>query len=474
MKKAVFLGLLPFLLVSCGLEEASSSVSSPPVSSESSSSSSSSVSSAPSSSLSSSSSSSVSSSSSSSSDGETEEPVVDYYYHEFVSGDFSELGGLTKDINGLSWEYGPLSYLSFDDGAHIGSGNNPQRDSWTFSASFPGEVSLLSWEIVLRTASGGSASLLMSAGGYQYSSSFSGTVFQGYGEDGLDVLINDISFTLQSNVDKAMYMHSLSFSVEVPSGVELDLREDERELDPIVPGEGGVPPASFVSISAEEYYSGIDFNASEDCLRSSLYSLVSGMESHSYGEATSILPYVDESVDEDGYMYGIWDGDLIPGTATGSWNKEHVWPQSRMGTDVSSSSRGKGSDLHNLRVSCAVMNNRHGNDAYDEEGVPGMWYPNVISDGSPAHRYEGDHRGDAARILFYMALRYPELSLVEGTTLTGYEMGNLDSLLRWNEEDPVDEFEMQRNGRIYEYQGNRNPFVDHPELAETFYGEGRA
>ncbi len=58
----------------------------------------------------------------------------------------------------------------------------------------------------------------------------------------------------------------------------------------------------------------------------------------------------------------------------------------------SSSSRGKGSDLHNLRVSCAVMNNRHGNDAYDEEGVPGMWYPNVISDGSPAHRYEGDHR----------------------------------------------------------------------------------
>lgn len=140
----------------------------------------------------------------------------------------------------------------------------------------------------------------------------------------------------------------------------------------------------------------------------------------------------------------------------------------------SSSSRGKGSDLHNLRVSCAVMNNRHGNDAYDEEGVPGMWYPNVISDGSPAHRYEGDHRGDAARILFYMALRYPELSLVEGTTLTGYEMGNLDSLLRWNEEDPVDEFEMQRNGRIYEHQGNRNPFVDHPELAETFYGEGQA
>ena len=128
MKKAVFLGLLPFLLVSCGLEEASSSVSSPPVSSESSSSSSSPVSSAPSSSLSSSSSSSVSSSSSSSSDGETEEPVVDYYYHEFVSGDFSELGGLTKDINGLSWEYGPLSYLSFDDGAHIGSGNNPQDE----------------------------------------------------------------------------------------------------------------------------------------------------------------------------------------------------------------------------------------------------------------------------------------------------------------------------------------------------------
>ena len=400
--------------------------------------------------------------------------MVDYYYHEFISGDFSKEGGMTKDINGLAWDYGPLSYISFDDGAHIGSGNNPQKDPWTFSAAFPCEVTLISWEIVLRTASGGNAGLLMSAGGYDFSSSFSGTTFRGYGEDGLDVPTNGLSFTLQSHVDKAMYMHSLAFSVEAPSGTELDLREDERELDPIVPGEGGVPPTSFVPVESEKYYSGIDFGAPKEEIRSSLRSLVSDMESHSYGEATSILPYVDESVEEDGYMYGIWDGDLIAGTATGSWNKEHVWPQSRMGTDVTSSSKGKGSDLHNLRVSCAVMNNRHGNDAYDEQGITGMWYPNVDSDGSPAHRYVGDHRGDAARILFYMALRYPELSLVGGASLVGYEMGNLDSLLRWNEEDPVDEFEMRRNGRIYEYQGNRNPFVDLPELAETLYREGEA
>lgn len=39
----------------------------------------------------------------------------------------------------------------------------------------------------------------------------------------------------------------------------------------------------------------------------------------------------------------------------------------------------------------------------------------------------------------------------------------------WHEEDPVDEFEIQRNNRIYEYQGNRNPFIDYADLATILY-----
>ena len=50
-------------------------------------------------------------------------------------------------------------------------------------------------------------------------------------------------------------------------------------------------------------------------------------------------------------------------------------------------------------------------------------------------------------------------------------MSKLSTLLEWNKLNPVDEFEIQRNNRIYEYQGNRNPYIDHSELASVVFGE---
>ena len=69
-----------------------------------------------------------------------------------------------------------------------------------------------------------------------------------------------------------------------------------------------------------------------------------------------------------------------------------------------------------------------------------------------------------------MALRYTFLQLIDETDSTdSVSMGKLSTLLKWNEEDPVDAFETQRNNRIYEYQGNRNPFIDYPQLADHIY-----
>ena len=49
--------------------------------------------------------------------------------------------------------------------------------------------------------------------------------------------------------------------------------------------------------------------------------------------------------------------------------------------------------------------------------------------------------------------------------------GLLSRLLEWNKLDPVDEFELRRTNRVYEYQGNRNPFVDYPyTLADKLFG----
>ena len=48
--------------------------------------------------------------------------------------------------------------------------------------------------------------------------------------------------------------------------------------------------------------------------------------------------------------------------------------------------------------------------------------------------------------------------------------GNLAVLLRWHIEDPVDEWELERNEAIFQYQGNRNRFIDHPEYVELIWG----
>ena len=85
-------------------------------------------------------------------------------------------------------------------------------------------------------------------------------------------------------------------------------------------------------------------------------------------------------------------------------------------------------------------------------------------------------KGDVARMLFYMAVRYSgddgfgdlELSTVSGSAVP--RIGDLDILLAWNAADPVDAFEMRRNDRIHaQWQGNRNPFIDHPEWAAAIW-----
>ena len=90
-------------------------------------------------------------------------------------------------------------------------------------------------------------------------------------------------------------------------------------------------------------------------------------------------------------------------------------------------------------------------------------------------------KGDVARMLFYMAVRYegdngePDLELVDAVNTfdlnepgKGY-MGKLSTLLEWNKEDPVDSFEIHRNNVIYSFQHNRNPFIDHNEYVDEIW-----
>jgi hypothetical protein len=162
-------------------------------------------------------------------------------------------------------------------------------------------------------------------------------------------------------------------------------------------------------------------------------------------------------------------------TGTGKWNREHIYPQSRGGFADGTEDVPDGiniwlpsnaddilaghADAHHIRAEDGPQNSTRSNRDYglDYNGPGGNL---------------GSWKGDVARALFYMAVRYNALSVVNGNppdTTVG-QMGDLASLLQWNTQDRADDFEMNRNNYIYTWQVNRNPFIDYPLLANYVFG----
>ena len=146
---------------------------------------------------------------------------------------------------------------------------------------------------------------------------------------------------------------------------------------------------------------------------------------------------------------------------TGGLNREHVWPDSRGGSSVEN-------DIHMVRPTLNSENGSRGNSFY----VEGKCKPSGGWD--PAMEDFGDetYRGDSARIIFYCAIANTQLTLVDkDDDNTGNKtMGKLSDLLKWNLKYPVLEREMVRNDGAESLQGNRNPFIDHPEYACKIWG----
>lgn len=204
--------------------------------------------------------------------------------------------------------------------------------------------------------------------------------------------------------------------------------------------------------------------------------IMTDFQAVSYNDARTYLAQSDLSLEDDTKIWNIYDGTLVDAVwdQGGTWNREHVWPNSRLGTErVSGTDKNQASDLHNLRAAVPSVNSSRSDRFYtDGSGENG-----VNSDGG---YYPGDeHIGDVARILFYMVTMYDYLELTNDLdalldesdhyTMDGARMGVLDLLLEWHKLDPVDAFERQRNDVIYSVQGNRNPYIDHPEYVHLIW-----
>jgi endonuclease I len=208
-----------------------------------------------------------------------------------------------------------------------------------------------------------------------------------------------------------------------------------------------------------------------------------------YSEVWTALTYTDEDPANSDNIILLYSGRSIAKADNGSgsassnqdfWNREHSWAKSHGFPETSQLGY---TDIHHLRPTDVSMNSDRGNRDFDIGGTANSEAPENRST-TDTWEPRDDVKGDVARMMFYMDVRYdagtestmPDLILVDsvGTSTstlsdgTG-ELGKLCTLFDWHSQDPVDTFETDRNNSIYEYQGNRNPFIDHPEWVDSLY-----
>lgn len=199
-----------------------------------------------------------------------------------------------------------------------------------------------------------------------------------------------------------------------------------------------------------------------------------GNSSFSYNSLRDQYKNVDKDLNRSGYIIGYYNGASFSGVwdSGKTWNREHTWPQSK-GADKSIP---MGHDMQSVRPTHTSVNSSRGNDAYGESGA--YYDPDEVSISNSYYKTTnmGSYRGDAARVILYDYIVYGEAGghknkLYNGNAQLLSKFGSAGVfesaavLLKWHMNDPVSLTEMVRNDGAQTYQGNRNPFIDYPELA---------
>jgi len=215
------------------------------------------------------------------------------------------------------------------------------------------------------------------------------------------------------------------------------------------------------------YYSPINTSATGSQLETALSNLITTTHTNiiSYSTAYQLLKDANEDAANTNNVILIYSSLSDPksnsyggggtGTASTGWTREHIYAKSLANPNLGTS--GPGADAHNLAPCTNSINGARGNKMF--EAGSGS-YGSVSSTGW----YPGDDwRGDVARAVFYMNIRY-------GSQCDISNVSTLNLLLQWNAIDPVSNLEDQRNDEIYQVQGNRNPFIDNPIFATRIWG----
>ncbi len=212
-------------------------------------------------------------------------------------------------------------------------------------------------------------------------------------------------------------------------------------------------------------------------LKTALHGIIDDHDAPSYNDLRDfILPATDEDPQNPDNVILLYTGRSQAkstfGSAPDEWNREHVWAKSH--GDFGNLPP-CGTDAHMVRPTDVSVNADRGNKDFDEGG---QQHPEATSCYFTEYTWEprDEVKGDVARMILYMDVRYegdngePDLTAVDAVnTAPSPEHGRLSTLLEWHEQDPPDAFEINRNNVVYSYQGNRNPFIDHPEFVANIW-----
>ncbi|HZX05851.1 endonuclease [Kribbella sp.] len=234
------------------------------------------------------------------------------------------------------------------------------------------------------------------------------------------------------------------------------------------PGDPPTDPGDYYAAAAGK---------SGAALKAALHTIISQQTKLTYDQVWDALKVTDQDPNNSNNVIEVYSGRSIAKTSEGGgvddWNREHVWAKSHgdFGTAT-----GPGTDIHHLRPEDVSVNSARGNLDFDNGGTAVAQCTGCTAD-ADSFAPRPAVRGDVARMIFYMAVRYEgddgfanlELNDKVGNGTAPY-IGKLSVLKAWAAADPPDAFEKNRNEVIYtQFQHNRNPFIDHPEWISSIW-----
>ena len=279
---------------------------------------------------------------------------------------------------------------------------------------------------------------------------------------------------------------------------------------------GALLPFFLAAIAPQGgYYNSVD-DTNSSTLRTTLHELIDDHQRFPYTSSSTdtwnILEAADVDPNNGSRILDAYKNASYAKQGGGNsfYNREHTWPNS-YGFPNDNADNYPYTDCHQLFLADIAYNGARDRLPFAAAAGGAEWptdanngvgggtgiYPGnsnwALGSGSGgAWEVWHDRRGDVARALFYLDVRYeggthgttganePDLILTDSQALiagssTGQNesvayMGYLATLLQWHEQDPPDAKEIARNAVVQSFQGNRNPFIDHPEWVACLYG----